>query len=260
MTRFFASIGAVSLLALATPALAQVEAAPAQTVIATSTVAPSAPADFSGLWAISNNSVRGALDAELKPITGGLLTPEGEKRKAESRPALDPSALCLPSMPRHLGGPYPIQILQTPRYLVMLFEWDTIFRVIYLDGRPHPDPDVETRWLGHSVGRWEGSDLVVETTNFNGKTWLAGDGTPMSESAHLTERFRRTSPTNLEILTELKDPEILAQPQFSKLVYNLKDDWELKEYFCTEGNRDNVFNADPDNPGSLELEDEFPDQ
>ena len=99
MAALAVAIATTPMLALATPALAQSEAAPAQTGNAASTAVQSAPADFSGLWAISNNSVRGALDADLKPITGNLLTPEGEKRKAEWRRLQEIYAEELPVLP-----------------------------------------------------------------------------------------------------------------------------------------------------------------
>jgi hypothetical protein len=223
-----------------------------------SSASAATPPSLSGLWAISNRSMRGPLDQNMKPIQGETLTAEGAARKKAARPGFDPSALCLPALPRHLTGPYPIQIVQEPGIVVTLFEWNTIFRVVYLDGRPHPDPLVETRWMGHSVGRWEGDVLVVETTNFNGKGWLTGDGVAVSDKARLTEWISRAADgKTLQIKTRLEDPDHLVQPIWSNLVFNLKKDWELKEYICGEGNRDNVLQPQADNPGSLEIDDKF---
>lgn len=214
-----------------------------------------APADFNGLWVISNRTQMGPLDENLQPITENVYTDMARAARARVRPALDPSALCLPSMPRHLSGPYPVQIVQSGNKLAMLFEWDTIFRLIHIGGSEHPDPEVETRYLGHSIARWEGSTLVVDTANFNGKGWLAGDGTPQTEKAKLTE-WISLSPDgqNLFVKMRVEDPEVLLRPIWRSYVFNLRNDWEIKEYLCAEGNRDNVF-APGDGAGSLEEDD-----
>jgi hypothetical protein len=213
------------------------------------------PVDFSGLWVISKQSRMGPLDEALNPISGNVYTPRALAARRQVRPALDPSAMCLPSMPRHLSGPYPIQILQNRDKLAMLFEWDTVFRVIHLDGRSHPPTNEDTRWLGHSIGQWSGNVLVVETTNFNGKAWLTGDGTPMSEQARLTEWYDRSADgKRLTVRMKIEDPEILTRPIWRQYVFNLRNDWEIKEYLCAEGNRDNVFQQ-TGQPGSLELDD-----
>lgn len=233
---------------IAMPFAAQAQAqAPAAAPAAT-------PVDLSGLWVVSNRTQMGPLDANGARITGEIYTPAARKVRAAVRPALDPSAMCLPSMPRHLGGPYPIQIMQSPGKIALLFEWDTVFRVVHLDSAEHPDPDVETRWMGHSTGRWEGATLVVDTTNFNGKAWLDGSGTPMSDKARLTEWFTRTDPATLQVKMKIEDPVNLLQPIYRTYYFNLRNDWQIKEYFCAEGNRDNVF-ANNGQLGSLHQDD-----
>lgn len=213
------------------------------------------PADFNGLWVISNRTRLGPLDESLQPITDNVYTEMARAARASVRPALDPSAMCLPAMPRHLSGPYPIQIVQTGTKLAMLFEWDTIFRLIHIGGSEHPDPEVETRFLGHSIGHWEGATLVVETTNFNGKSWLAGDGTPLSTKARLTEWISLgPDAKTLSIRMKIEDPDVLLRPIWRSYAYNLRNDWEIKEYLCAEGNRDNVF-APGNGSGSLEESD-----
>lgn len=213
------------------------------------------PANFNGLWVISNRTRLGPLDEDLQPITDNVYTDMARAARASVRPALDPSAMCLPAMPRHLSGPYPIQIVQSGGKLAMLFEWDTIFRLIHIGGSEHPDPEVETRFLGHSIGHWEGTTLVVETTNFNGKSWLAGDGTPLSIKARLTE-WISLGPDAKTLLIKMKieDPDVLLRPIWRSYAYNLRNDWEIKEYLCAEGNRDNVF-APANGAGSLEEND-----
>lgn len=220
--------------------------------------APAAdPADLSGLWVVSNRSLRGNLDENLAPLKDDqYLTAKGKDALARVRPALDPSSMCLPAIPRQIGGPYPIEIVQRPGRVVMLFEWDTVFRIIYTDGRGHPDADADQRWMGHATGTWEGDTLVVDTANFNGKAWLEGRGLPMSEQAHLTERYRLIEQgRTLEALIRIEDPVYLSRPIWRKFLFNLKNDWAVSEYLCAEGNRDNAYAQRDGQPGSLEADD-----
>jgi len=239
---------------IASPAAAQLTAAPTPAVKANKTPKP-AGADLSGVLAISNLSQRGALDANLKPLAGGFPYTEwaASQRKAAD-PALDPSAACIPSMPRNMGFPYPIQIVQSRGLVVVLMEAERLFRLIYTDERPQPD-DGDTPWLGDSVGHWEGDTLVVDTRHINPKAWLDGAGTPMSEDMVITERFRKIDGgKRLEIVMKLVDPKVFKQPVYQRLVYNYKPDWQLKEYLCSEGNRDDALAQKPGAEGSLKLQ------
>jgi hypothetical protein len=131
-------------------------------------------------------------------------------------------------MPTH-----PFKIVQTRDVIVILYESQTLFRQIFLDGRVHPT-DPEPTWLGYSVGKWDGDVLVVETVGFNDKTWLDGSGHPHSEAMRLTERFRRRDFGHMEIEIAIDDPKAYTtqiryvQPQA------LLVDGELIEYICNE--------------------------
>ena len=83
--------------------------------------------------------------------------------------------------------PSPMQILQPPGYVLMLFERMS-WRIIPLDGRAHI-PDNVRLWQGDSVGHWEGDTLVVDTTNLNGKTWLNEVGDVVSHAEHVVEHI-----------------------------------------------------------------------
>ncbi|MGX7895316.1 hypothetical protein [Tsuneonella sp. HG222] len=213
--------------------------------------------DFSGLWVISNRSLSGNRDERFEPLKPqDYLTPAAQEAVAKMRPAYDPSALCLPALPRQIPGPYPIEIVQRPGRVAMLFEWDTVFRLIYTDGRPHPDADEDQRFMGHAIGRFEDGRLVVDTTNFNGKTWLEGSGVPMSQQARLSETYELQDGGKTMVVTvKVEDPVNLTRPIFRRHVFNRKDDWALAEYVCAEGNRDNVFQQREGQPGSLEEND-----
>ena len=240
----------IALMLLALPC----SAVPAQAPIAANTVA--AP-DLSGLWVVSNRSSRGNLDEDFAPLKPEqYLTGKGKSALTGVRPALDPSSMCLPSIPRHLSGPYPIEIVQRPGRIAMLFEWDTVFRIIYTDARQHPDPEADQRYMGHAIGHWDGATLIVDTTNFNGKAWLEGSGLPMSDKAHLTEWYSLTEGgKTLQLIVKMEDPEYLSRPVWRKYLYNLKNDWAISEYFCAEGNRDNAFQQKEGQPGSIQKDD-----
>lgn len=216
--------------------------------------------NLSGLWVISNRSLRGYRDENFEQLEPEeYLNERGLEITGTVRPALDPAAMCLPSIPRHLGGPYPIQFMQNQDQLVQLFEYDNVFRVIYTDGRMHPDTVEDQRFMGHAIAHWENDTLVVDTQNFNGKAWLAANGLPVSQEAHLTEWYRLIeNGETLEVIVKYKDNEYLQRPIWRKLFFNLKNEWYIREYLCAEGNRDNVFNQQSGLPGSLRLEDVLP--
>jgi hypothetical protein len=110
-------------------------------------------------------------------------------------------------------------------------------RQVFLDGRSHPE-DLQPTWMGHSVGKWEGDTLVVDTVGFNDKTWLSLETSPHTEKMHLTERFRRPDLGHLEVELIIADPEAYAKPWIMKRVSDLAPNEEVQEFICTENNRD----------------------
>jgi hypothetical protein len=128
----------------------------------------------------------------------------------------DPALHCIPS----LMGPPPLagnglvgQIVQTPKFVILLIETYHGFRIVPTDGRPHRD-DVTPSYLGDSVGRWEGDTLVVDTTNFNDKNWVHhhGDVSFHSDALHMIERYHRVDANTLEVDVTLEDPKVLTGP------------------------------------------------
>ncbi len=92
----------------------------------------------------------------------------------------DPIANCLlPGVPRITAMPMPMEIVQIPGKIVILYEAYHAFRIIPTDGRAHPD-NLDPTFMGDSVGHWDGDTLVVDVTGFNEKTWLAGRGGSLS--------------------------------------------------------------------------------
>jgi hypothetical protein len=173
---------------------------------------------------------------------------------------LDPRVRCLQSgIPRaHLPVGYnTYQILQIPGYVILLYEWNHMYRYIPLDGRPHISPNIRLP-LGDSRGRWEGNTLVVDVTNLTNTTWAVGhgappDGAPASalstghgvfhtENLHVVERFTLTDAKTIEYQATIDDPKVFTRPWTIRFnAFNRAPaDHELFEYACHEGNGRNV--------------------
>ena len=175
---------------------------------------------------------------EEAPIRSGAAASFGPT--AKSAAGDHPSSHCLPlgiTMAEGLGSPIPYKIVQTPGWIMLLYEADGTHRQIYTDGRKHPtDPD--PTWLGYSVGRWEGDTLVVDTVGFNDKSWLDAFGHPHSEALHLTERFHRRDFGHMDLQITIEDPEIYTRPFTIRYSQRLLPDTDVLETVCTENEKD----------------------
>jgi len=150
----------------------------------------------------------------------------------------DPAAFCLPpGLPRlTILGLFPIQIVQTPKQIIMLYEYMNVFRIIPI-GLKHPEDMVPT-YLGDSVAHWEGDTLVVDITGFNDKTWLTATGTFHSTALHMTERYTRVSKDQINYETTMEDPKVLTRPWVVKSTMMLREGTRVQEYVCAENNLD----------------------
>jgi hypothetical protein len=161
---------------------------------------------------------------------------ELENRAQPHRGYDDPTAHCfVAGVPRSHYIPAPVQILQPPGYVVMLFERMS-WRHIPLDGREHL-PDHLRLWQGDSVGRWDGDTLVVETRNLNGKAWLNEVGDVLTHAATVVERFTPVSATRLLYRATVSDPIAYTRPWTIEVPLNEEAE-ELLEVACHEDNGD----------------------
>jgi hypothetical protein len=105
------------------------------------------------------------------------------------------------------------QIVQTPKFMVMLTETYHGFQIIPFDGRPHRDT-VPPSNRGDAVGRWDGDTFVVDKTNFTDSNWISAEGRVSyhSDALHIVERYRRVDANTLEIEATLEDPKVLTKP------------------------------------------------
>jgi len=125
---------------------------------------------------------------------------------------------------------------------VILYEGNAGMRQIFTDGRPLPKNDPQPWWYGYSVGHWEGDTLVVETTGLRDGGWLDIDGSPQTDAAKITERFRRLNYGTMKIDVTIDDPKAYTAP-FSvrvnqKLMVDDRVDAELIEFICAENEKD----------------------
>jgi hypothetical protein len=173
------------------------------------------------------------------------LQPWAAKLKAgrkEQESKENPDAHCLPMglMQFHMH-PQPRKVIQTPDVIVILYEGNAGVRQIFTDGRPIPTGDPQPWWHGYSVGRWEGDTLVVETAGFRDGGWLDIDGSPLTDAARMTERWRRLNYGTVQIDVTIDDPKAYTRP-FSVRVHHrlMRDgllDAEIIEFVCQENNK-----------------------
>jgi hypothetical protein len=148
-----------------------------------------------------------------------------------------PTAHCLPTgMPMLNAVMLPYKIVQTPDLILVLYEENSAFRQIFLDGR-QPVEGALPRYMGYSTGRWEGDELVVETRHVNAATWLDGMGHPHTADMRLTERFRRVDAGHLEIEITVDDPASYPKGITYTVKATAMADDDLLEYFCSDNEK-----------------------
>lgn len=153
----------------------------------------------------------------------------------------DPHVRCKPSGgPRMFHTPYGTEFIEVPEqkaiYILGVGGPHT-WRIVYMDGRVHP-ADLEPSFSGHSVGRWEGDTLVVDTVGFNEKFWLTREGIPHTRALHLIERFTRTDHDTLRYEATIDDPGAYTAPWTGGWYLTWQAGEEMYEYICQENNRD----------------------
>jgi len=205
--------------------------------------------DFSGMWdnpkVPGTNRIPTTFDkSKFPPLKQGgeaFFEPRtGDARHDE------PRAFCMPSgFPSAFLGPYPVQMIQNAKTLVMITEFMRITRIIPIDGRPH-QADIEPTYYGDPVGKWEGDTLVIDTTHF--KRWSLDDNyyaNPKeyrmhSDAFHTVERLTRVDAGTIRYDFTVDDPKIFTAPWTEHWEFKQHPEWEktgLYEMVCNENNR-----------------------
>jgi hypothetical protein len=196
----------------------------------TAPVPPVAPADGPPVATFRDVGAGFKDGLPLQPWAADLI----KKRRAENQKD-NPDALCLPMgfMQFHTHG-QPRKIVQTPGLIVIIFEPNYGLRQIFTDGRPLPTNDPQPWWYGYSIGKWDGDTLVVETTGLRDGGWLDIWGSPFTDQARVTERFRRVNFGTLEIDVTIDDPKAYTKPWTVRVNQRIMLDGDLIEFICNE--------------------------
>ncbi len=201
-----------------------------------------APADLSGFWLVHPSASASAYSSFAFTKENPPMTAWGEEKYKAAKPVFGPNKTtpklsndpvygCFPpGLPRIYLHPKPIEIVQLPDEMIMMFEYDRIVRHIYIDGRAHDEFLDPPLWMGDSIGKWEGDTLVIDVIGFNDKTWLDRAGHPHSDALHVTERMRRVNHDTLTDEITIEDPKAYTKPWTAQTGFQLKPglalDWE----------------------------------
>jgi len=180
--------------------------------------------DLSGVWwrgadvgGRGSNAGRGR-GGGAAPTFASLYQPSAAAKAKALSDKDDPTLGCVPTAFGTLNvSMFDVgavaQIVETPKFVVMLTETFHGFQIIPTDGRPHRD-EVPPSYRGDAVGHWEGDALVVDKTNFTDNTWISAEGRVSfhSDALHMVERYRRVDAKTLEIEATLEDPKVLSKP------------------------------------------------
>jgi len=241
----------VSLFAL--PAPAQAPQTPAYRAPRTADGKP----DLNGIWQALNEAnwdIEGHAAAPApNPMTGAIgATPPGlgvveggpipykpeaaaqKKKNYETRGTMDPELKCyLPGVPRGMYMPYPLQIIQSPKVIMIAMEYAGAVRTINMDSNKPAPVD---SWMGWSNGRWEGDTLVIDSTGFNDQTWFDRAGNFHSDALHVIERITPRSPETLTYEVTIEDPQVFTRPwKMSMPLYRrVEKNAQIMEFKCVE--------------------------
>jgi hypothetical protein len=167
-----------------------------------------------------------------------------DNRKEEE----EPYTVCLPmSVPRVNPYPWKFAMSYTSKgltHVYILHETGDAgaHRVVYMDGRPHPADPLPT-WWGHSIGKWEGDTLVIDTIGYNDKFWFDSRGTPHTEQLHTVERWTRINWGRIVNEFHMEDPGTFTRPVDLKFTGRLlrpdlkTGGGDLMEFICLENNQ-----------------------
>jgi hypothetical protein len=211
----------------------------AASILALVTAAGSARAqsrpDFTGLWI----STTADISIALLPGEEVSLTPYGSERYRKVDMANSPSYRCLPYGPtRGLQSTNPFQIIQTADLIAIITE-HIDYRMIYMDGRGHPEDILDyPEWMGHSIGRWDGTTLVVDTIGMREETWLDTAGFEHSARLRITERFQKTGADTIRLTVTIDDPVFYTKPfTYGRTVTRMGKDVRLMPARCADNER-----------------------
>ena len=208
---------------------------------------PNGKPDFNGVWdrprvgdITKNGAACGSGSKGCKQEGSGELPfTDWGLAQFKAKEKFDYAGYCQPwGYTRAWQTEYPVELMQTPERVAILWESNNVFHVIPTDGRDHPK-DQDPTWMGNSIGRYDGDTLVIDTTNFNGKTWIDTAEHPLSDQMHIVERISFIDHDHLAYEVTWDDPKTYTKPfQNHRVFTRMKKGAELMEWWCMENNRD----------------------
>ncbi|HEV7966292.1 MAG TPA: hypothetical protein VGP19_01910 [Candidatus Acidoferrales bacterium] len=218
---------AIAALALSIAVRAQTSAPQQPAQEKTHRASPAPRRDLSGIWDVVDR-MEGIAPAGVKShapftafganIANNVYKPGDGPRKVPIGLVNDPLDSCDPAgFPRNLLFELrPFQLVQTPNQVLMLYQYQQVWRVIWKDGRGLPkDPD--PRWYGYSVGKWaDDYTFVVETVGMDERTWLDNAGDPHSSDLRVEERYHRIDRDTMELTVTIDDPKVYTEPWLAR--------------------------------------------
>jgi hypothetical protein len=202
--------------------------------------------DLGGIWRVQNRAAVNLLPhvasvgepAGLGVVVGGEIpyqdwAREQQQRNFANRAELDPFNRCfLPGTPRLMALDFPLQVFQGDSHIALTSEWQQVFRLIHMNNEPSLYEGIES-WMGHSRGQWQGDELVVAVSEFNGKTWFDAAGNFHSAAMTLTERFRLLDADTIAYEVTVEDPEVFTRPWTLRMqLHRQKELPRVLEYQC----------------------------
>ena len=152
--------------------------------------------------------------------------------------------------PREIGTAYGFEMVEFPesqRVIIFGIGGPQTFRIIYMDGRAHPNGlDLIPTFYGHSIGRWEGDTLVVDTVGFNEQNWIDAEGLVHTDQYHQLERFTRTDFKTMRYEVTIDDPGAYTAPWTAGFMLRWEAGAEIFEYICQENNQNPDMTTDDD--------------
>jgi len=216
---------------------------------------PDGKPDLNGIWQVLGtahwnleaHSATEGVPAGLSVVDGGTIPyrPEALATRNENfknRLMADPMRKCyMPGVPRATYLPFPFEITQTPKHMLMAYEFAHAARTIFLDGTPHMD-DLDF-WMGDGRGRWEGDTLVIDTVSLGDQTWFDQAGNFHSDALKVTERFTPTDASHISYEVTIDDSKVFTRPwKMNMIIYRrLEKNLELLDYECAEQIYEKVF-------------------
>jgi hypothetical protein len=226
--------------------------------------APDGTPDLNGIWqalgsahwdiephgarpgAVRDLGALSAVPGGLGVVVGDVIPyrPDAIAQRDENRAhrlARDPVIKCyLPGVPRGMYMPFPFQIIQSQQHILLVHEFAGAVRTVYMDDHMPAPAD---SWMGWSNGHWDGDTLVIDTTGFNGMTWLDQSGNFHSDALHVVERITAQSPETLLYEVTLEDPTVFTRPwSMSMPLYRrVEENARILEFRCVEFVEDLIY-------------------